>query len=744
LITNANIISLIYLTLGVMIILLGLIILKENWKRRINRITSCMMLFAGTAPIFAAFGILIQLSSTFDLAPFRKFFLIWEFFFPQMLFFALVFPRENKWVSKNKYITPLIFLPHLLHFVLMSTFSSADQIGHLIDLQGLVDKFGIIVQPLTIILGFILSLFELIYTIHANFFAIVNLVYIIIAITIMMIESQQISNKRLKRQVSLVLWGIRVSVGFYTIAFIFPHLNIIHTSQLATQLLTTSALIIGAGSIAWAIIRYQFLDIRLIMRRGLIFSVVFAVLIGIYLFIYSQGKALITSVLGVEIPILEILFIIISLLFFQPIHRSIEILLEKIFLKDNLDYRNILKELSRDILTTLDIDQLRYKVTTTLCNTMELECASLLLPAPDSGLSTKIEGKIIAFHPEPQTCQVLIEARTHLGFDELFIRCGDDPALENLRPLKPFLLIPLVYRDEMNGLLILSEKNTGSPFTAEDMTILSILADQTAISLENARLHLNMLEKQKMDKELAFAKDIQDNLLPRKSPCGKGYEIAGYNIPSKEVGGDYYDFLELDEQLLGIAIGDISGKGVPAAILMSNLQAALRIAAADCFDTSKVMSKVNVHIKNTTSADKFATFLYGILDTEKLTFHFSNGGHNYPVLKKLNRNAELVEKGGVIIGVKEDIKYKDYSIQLEPGDTLVLYTDGISEAFSPELDQYGEERLLEAVDRGSKRTSSPAELINFILDSVTQFTAKNLHADDLTLIVLKIKELTNL
>lgn len=734
--------SIIYLTLGMVIILLGLIIFKENPKRRINRITGVMMLFAGIGPVFAACGILIRLSApaTFDLIPYRQIFLVWEFFFPQMLLFSLVFPRENEWARRNRFVPVLIFMPHVLHFILMTTFTAPENISNFINLQALEARFGLIVQPLTILLGFILSLFEMIYRFHADFFAIVNLIYIIVAITIMMIEFRSITNERLKRQVGLVLWGIRASVGLYCIAFIFPHLKLLHTTPLANQLLTTSALIIGAGSIAWAIIRYQFLDIRLIIRRGLIFSVLFAILIGVYLLIYSRGKALITSIFGVEIPVLEIIFIILSLLFFQPIHSALEAFIEKIFLRDQMDYRNILNELSRDILTTLDPDALRRKITTTLTNTMELNRATVLLPAPEGWFETDYEEGHLYFSPEAATRQVLLEAGGPIGFDELTVRCAHDESIGSLRSLQPFLLVPLVHRSRMNGLLVLSEKSSGSGFSAEDMTVLSVLSSQAAIAMENAQLYQDALEKHRMEEELSFAREIQDNLLPREHPSGDTFAVAGYNLPSKQVGGDYFDFITLDKRRTGIAIGDISGKGVPAAILMSNLQAALRIAASLSNDTSEVVKRVNIHIKHTTSAEKFATFFYGILDAADLTLRFTNAGHNYPVIKPYQGLAHFIEKGGVIIGVRDDIEYKEFSVRLSPGDILVLYTDGVTEAFGPEREQFGEERLLETIDDGALY-ASPGAIIDHILDTVAAFTGGNLHTDDLTLIVLKIKPL---
>lgn len=266
--------SIFYLALGVLLLLLGLIILRENIHQRINRITGIMIALAGTGPVFASFGLLLQNVSAaqINLTLFRKLFLIWEFFFPQMFLFSLVYPREFHWVKRHPLVLYGIFLPHAVHFLLVISFSSPEQTQNLIPLQALTEKFGLLVQPLVILLGLFLNLLSVIYQFHTNFFALINLVYIIAAIVLMTLGHKALKSGQLKRQVGFVLWGIRASVGLYAIAFLFPRLNLFATSRTMQFFLTTLALLIGSGSIAWAIIRYQFMDIRLIIRRGLIFS----------------------------------------------------------------------------------------------------------------------------------------------------------------------------------------------------------------------------------------------------------------------------------------------------------------------------------------------------------------------------------------------------------------------------------------------------------------------------------------
>ena len=188
---------------------------------------------------------------------------------------------------------------------------------------------------------------------------------------------------------------------------------------------------------------------------------------------------------------------------------------------------------------------------------------------------------------------------------------------------------------------------------------------------------------------------------------------------------------------MGIAIGDISGKGVPAAILMSNLQAALRVSADSKRSTDDVVRQVNIHITRTTSPEKFATFFYSVLNTETLELEYTNAGHNYPVLLRGARNSELLTEGGMILGVLENAEYSTKKIKLNPGDLLALYTDGITEATNPAEDQFGEDRLLETLQSVSH--GSAQDILHQVLDNVINFTKGCLQSDDLTIVILKVK-----
>jgi len=727
-----------YLALGILILLLGIVILKENFTLRINRITGLMMFFAGCGPVFGGFGLLLEAApmAPADLDFLQRFSLLWEFFFPQLLLFSFVFPRENKWIQKHPWFGLVIFLPHIFHYLIVLSFPNAGDIFTVPFFRDISDQLGIFMPSAIMAVQLIQSLIGILIQIQPGLFALVNLIYFIGAIAFMLMGYRSLQGTHLKKQVGLVIWGIRVSVGLYAIAFIFPRLNLIHTSRIVAHLLTTTALFIGIGSIGWAIIRYQFMDIRLFIRRGLIFSFTSVLVIGLYLVFYSQGKQWMRSIFGFEIPVFEMVFLLIALLFFQPLFHIFERLTENLLLRDSRDFRNVLMGLSHDIMTTIDISKLHEKMISTLKEVLGLNYAGMMIRADSGEYCCEREGKRLCFSPDTQWITRLKEKKGALGYDELVRQVTGEEDLEDLRRLDAYLLVPMRHRDTLVGILCLGKKVTRARYTTEDMTLLSVLSDQAAIALENARLYQETLEKQRMEEELKVARDIQQNLLPKDTFHDPDFELSGFNLPSKEVGGDYYDYITLENGTIGIAIGDISGKGIPAAILMSNLQAALRVSARGFSSSRRVMAQVNRQIVETTSPEKFATFFYGVYHPKRGWFEYTNAGHNFPVVRHKNGDLTLLKKGGLVIGVKKDFEYHSEKLRLKSGDTMLFYTDGVTEAMNSSGEEFGEDRLFTALL--NEKTVSPKELIEGILTHVSAFTGGCMQNDDLTMVVLQV------
>jgi serine phosphatase RsbU (regulator of sigma subunit) len=249
------------------------------------------------------------------------------------------------------------------------------------------------------------------------------------------------------------------------------------------------------------------------------------------------------------------------------------------------------------------------------------------------------------------------------------------------------------------------------------------------------------LAKEALTLELATAREIQERLLPSEEPALPGFEVTGASIPSREVGGDYFDFLIRDKDRIGIAIGDVSGKGMPAALLMSNLQASLHGQVIHPSSVSEVVGLVNNLIVASTDSHMFATFFYGQLDTAAGTFTSTNAGHNPPIVLRKDGTMETLNAGGLLLGMLSDQEYKQETVNLDPGDVVILYTDGITEAVGPGIDEdnveamFGEEALEEVVKNHSHLPA--VGIKEAILDAVSRHTEGVAQSDDITLVVIR-------
>jgi sigma-B regulation protein RsbU (phosphoserine phosphatase) len=302
-------------------------------------------------------------------------------------------------------------------------------------------------------------------------------------------------------------------------------------------------------------------------------------------------------------------------------------------------------------------------------------------------------------------------------------------------------IVPMRNNDKTIGAFLCGERVTKQPFSETDLEFMSLAAAQAANALEQSRLFKETLEVQAMEKEMQVAKEIQAALLPKSLPNIPGVDIAAQNIPTKQVGGDYYDVMLLDEHHLFLAIADVTGKGTPAALLMANLQASIKAYMTafnpDTFDLSKVVGKINNIIYENTPADKFITFFCAILNLQTRTMLSVNAGHNPPFLLKKSGEVRTLTKGGVILGVISTlVPYEVESTSLDSGDTLLLFTDGVTEAMNTAREEFGEERLISLLKSHADKSAST--IINTIVEETTRFQPAGEQHDDITLVCLKL------
>lgn len=296
-------------------------------------------------------------------------------------------------------------------------------------------------------------------------------------------------------------------------------------------------------------------------------------------------------------------------------------------------------------------------------------------------------------------------------------------------------VVPIRKEDVTHGFVGLGARPSGQVFSDDELAFAGALANQAIVALENAWLIEETIEKRRLEEELAIASNIQSRLFPKQLPDVAGYQLAARSTPTRHVGGDYYDAIELGDGRYLIAIADVSGKGVPAALLMSNVQASLRALCGPEMDLAANASRISEIIYANTDFNKYATFFYGILDPSSHLFPYTNAGHNPPMLLRATGDLEGLEAGGLPVGLMPGSTYESAIARIDAGDVLALYTDGVTEAVNTAGDEFGEDRLERLVRELAHLDA--ATLLDRIYEDVFTFSAGMPQADDITMVVIK-------
>src|SRR5215204_4730085 len=319
----------------------------------------------------------------------------------------------------------------------------------------------------------------------------------------------------------------------------------------------------------------------------------------------------------------------------------------------------------------------------------------------------------------------------------------DSPALQTMKAADLKLVVPLVSQGELIGLLNLGPRLSQQEYSADDRKLLNDLATQTAPAVQVAQLvrqqQQQAQERERIEQELRVARLIQQTLLPKHVPDRPGYEVAAYYQPAREVGGDFYDFLDLDDGRLGLVVGDVTDKGVPAALVMATTRTMLRASAQRLDSPGEVLKRVNDVIVPDIPPNMFITCLYAILDLETGRLQFANAGHDLPYRRSSSAGgAEELRATGMPLGLLPGMSYEEKEIVLEKGEGVLFYSDGLVEAHDPEREMFGFPRLQGLV--GAHR-SGGQEMVNFLLSELSRFTGGDWEQeDDITLVTLERSE----
>ncbi len=424
------------------------------------------------------------------------------------------------------------------------------------------------------------------------------------------------------------------------------------------------------------------------------------------------------------------------------------------FFREAYNTEQILGDLSRKVLTMVETKPLLETVAGQISQSLHVPRVALLLkqdgqyrPAHSLGYDdlTEVSFKDLSAVVE-QLKQHHEPLRIYLDNADSWVykTSGIDGEREMLKTLDTQLLLPLAGKDALQGFISLGPKQSEEPFSGTDLNLLQSVTTQTALALENSqlteRIASEVAQRERLNRELEIAREVQERLFPQKLPSISGLDYCGACRPALGVGGDYYDFLLLPGDRLGIAIGDVSGKGIAAALLMASLQASLRGQAVQrASGLAEMIGNVNQLVYDASAENRYATFFYAQYEVTTRLLTYVNAGHNPPIIfRKAKGEWELtrLEEGGAVVGLLRNFPYSQAAVTMEPGDMLVAFTDGISEAMNPLEEEWGEDNLIEAVKGCDGMTAS--DMLPRLVEAADRFAAGAKQHDDMTLLIVRV------
>jgi sigma-B regulation protein RsbU (phosphoserine phosphatase) len=429
--------------------------------------------------------------------------------------------------------------------------------------------------------------------------------------------------------------------------------------------------------------------------------------------------------------------------------------IDRRFFREAYDAEHVLSELSEQVRTMVEPSSLLETVAARISETLHVPQVAVLLGG--GGLYRPVYAlgyadlSDVSFPPSAGMTRMLQKqkepARVYLNDRDSWLYRDTDVTDEErgkLARLHSELLLPLAVRAKLLGFISLGPKRSEEPYTGSDVRLLKSVAAQTGLALENANLMREIADevaqRERLNREVEIAREVQERLFPQTLPAIAGLDYAGHCRPALGVGGDYYDFLALPLGHLGVAVGDVSGKGIAAALMMASLQASLRGEATRAPENLAVaISNINRLVYEASSANRYATFFYGQYDPVTRRFDYVNAGHNPPMLfHSANGQWTLtrLDVGGTVVGLLESFPYEQGSAALAPGDILVAYTDGISEAMNAADDEWGEDCLMRTIEGCNGLPAQ--EILERVFTAADAFVAGAKQHDDMTLVVLRV------
>jgi serine phosphatase RsbU (regulator of sigma subunit) len=561
-----------------------------------------------------------------------------------------------------------------------------------------------------------------------------------IAACVSMVRSYREASLEEKRQVRWPLWGTFTTIVtkivctaaavLWTVYLALHPLTAERTAAwLSAVTLTPRVMsLLIPLSFAAAILKYRLMNIDIIIKKTVVYAMLSGMLIAGYLFLVGGLGSLLVRIAGVQDQTIVVASTLILALLFVPVRNRLQQLIDRNFFRQRYDYPQALRTISGETVTANDLGAFLQFVSEALQQALQTRGIAIFMRRQSDfvamakvGFSDSILGTLrVGATPE-------LTAMLDRPFAPHRRQVTDEDAAV-LRRVDAKLVVPIRTGASAQGFVALAGKLSDREFDLDDIDFLSSAADQIAMTAERIRL-------QREEVEFEQARDMQRTLLPRELPRVPGIDVVGTWEPARTVGGDYYDCLDLGDGSLAVCIGDVAGKGMPAALLMASLQAAVRASAEAKVSPAALCERVRRVVVSSLTGGRFVTFFFCIVDPASRTIRFCNAGHNPPVLVRAGGSVQELANGGPVFSRLFREPYDEGSVPLEPGDRVVLFTDGVTEARNAAGEDLGDEGLVQLIVNNRHRSAS--ELQHAVVDAVSAYS-RGRFEDDVTMVVVGV------
>ena len=508
-------------------------------------------------------------------------------------------------------------------------------------------------------------------------------------------------------------------------------------------------------SIGYTIVKHDLFAIDTIIKRTYGYVLTSGSIAGVYgMFILVSNLAFGRLEVS-RSPMFPLIFILAVVFFFNPVRNRIQKFIDRVFYRLEYDYQDTVRRISETMRSLLHLDEIGKRIMETALGAMFIDsgCVMLLNPANACYESLVAAGEKTyaqatcelnsSFPSDNPFIQKMTERKKHVTIYDIqmdpFFEDEKKSCEEAFSRFQATLIVPLVYENRLTGLIVLGKKKSGKFYRREDINLLNTLANQGAVAIENARMIEEVIDKERMEEELSIARDLQTSMLPAECPKIEGIDIAAYSVSAREVGGDFYDFIEMGKNKVGLVVADVTGKSVSGALVMSASRSVLRMLSEEGLGVGETMIKANRRTKKDIKSGMFVALLYAVIDVGAKMMQLCSAGQTQPIhLCALSGKAELVETEGdpFPLGILDDADYQETKVALQGGDAVVFYTDGIVEAMNSEREIFGFDRLLSVIQE--VELLSAESILKLIMNRVEAFVGGTPQHDDITVIVVRV------